>query len=736
MPEYVDLKELGIADLEQESINALLGQLEDQKALTLVINTLSEYENSRKANQEPRWLRANELISGYKAPVNWTNTKIPRANHSTRLAYNKVEEALPIIIQSIFTADGEWFDIEAEPGASPEEAEQMRARLSYILDHNDDVSGISARSELCEAVKSILTYGNGGVFLEWDSLKNKPIVSFAPLEDIYVDPGNRTHSIDGSRSVIRRDLKTIGEIQLWRESPGMKIPSDNELFTLSNTLFHTSGDEVRDQKNALYGEMSSMVYNVMAANPAERKIEVLYYYSKTQIIVILGRKYVAFSSINPYGFLPFAFAHYSTSVGRFYSDGIADVLAGEQRIQESIINKYTDQMALALSPPLARKPSTSRTLGATRWAPGATYETGNPKDDVITLGANLPVADIWSAMDYFENLSDKRVGRPLPTTSGNGVRTAGGVQTQVQGGLSRIYMVTKQVEDFLIIPLLCKLQKMMMVHEQPGTVAIGRSKGKQSFVDTNVYYKNYNYKVRAASNMLTKEKLLPLLPTVFQSLGNGPLVQGLAATGQVVNWPEVFRFFKEATGLGEEFNFTRQMTQEEFQKMNQPSPEVQAEAQKAQMEQQTAMQVQQMKSQTELQKEQIKKQPDPMALQMEQMKMQFEQQKAEMDLYMKQKDLEFKEREAQLKMQIKQVEANFKIQTQAKQAEFESARMENDFVMQARQSELDRERSEVEHESSLRMNEEKERNMVESNRIKLQAQKQRAAQKPEKAEKE
>ncbi|WP_230687717.1 hypothetical protein, partial [Streptococcus pneumoniae] len=43
-------------------------------------------------------------------------------------------------------------------------------------------------------------------------------------------------------------------------------------------------------------------------NPADRKIEVLMYYTKGQIIWVLNRQHVLYNETNPYKFVPAVFA--------------------------------------------------------------------------------------------------------------------------------------------------------------------------------------------------------------------------------------------------------------------------------------------------------------------------------------------------------------------------------------------------------------------------------------------
>ena len=142
----------------------------------------------------------------------WEGTKIPRASHSQPMVFSQIETALPIIDQAIFGSNSEWFQVEPEPGADPEEARAIKDHLLYLLDHDKDELGRSARREVNMAIKSILLYGNGGLRFYSNPVTKRTCAEWVDIREIYIDPGTPTPSCDDSRSLIYRKMFTVEEL--------------------------------------------------------------------------------------------------------------------------------------------------------------------------------------------------------------------------------------------------------------------------------------------------------------------------------------------------------------------------------------------------------------------------------------------------------------------------------------------------------------------------------------------
>jgi len=723
MPEQRPAPQLDNVDLEREDFKSALQSLTDAYALTLVNRTFTQYETYRQNSHDVRWNTNDALYFGWVPQKTWPGTTIARSALSMPIVFDQIEASLPAIYQAIFGSQPEWFQVQAEAGVDPQEARQQQEKLLYDLDHSHDGFGLTARIDIMLAAKSALTYGNGGVAIEWDGEKKGCVVSWVDVRDIYVDPGASLSSVDHARSVIRRSHRTVEEVQAWRGAEGMNIPVDPILWSMANSRPAAYADKAKQVQSALLGQNYTPGVHDFLPNPSDRKIEVLTYYSKTRIIIVLNREWVAFSDKNPYGFIPFCFAPAYTVLGKFYAQSIPDVQEGNQRYIEGLLNGRIDEVTLALHPPRVSKANSLMTPSQAKWGPGSVAKTQNPKDDVQFFQPSGATTNVYSEIDFINTAAEKRTGisglsTGVPRPS-NANRTQGGMQLQLQGSSLRLSAFVANLEDYLIVPMLYKMAKMHEVHlaaEDPSTQLPGMNpEGELTQVPATAFYKRCRFKVLASSQMITREKLAQIFPFLLQTLVQGGLLQNLTQSGMTVDWNQMFQMLQDASGIGKLYTIVRPMTPQEQQMLAQQQQQANAAQQaQAQLDAQVRLQMGQMKAQSEekkvqadLQKEVIKKQPTEGEMQSEALKFQLEQMKAQFDMKMKEMDLAFKEREMQLKIREKEVDHQLKLRQAQTDAILSQQKSEMDMAMQQRQASFDHERMEKEHEVGLQMTEEK-----------------------------
>lgn len=702
MPNLQELPQVPQVDLEEKSYTDLIGALQDATALTLVNQTFFQYQSYRQQNHDRRWNANDALYFGWVPQKMWEGSNIPRSTIANKIVFDQVETALPAIMQALFGSQPDWFQIEADGGGSPDEARAIQDHLLYLLDHNHEGFGLGVQNDIELAIKSLLLYGNGGLSLEWDPVENKPIVAWVDTRDIFFDPAAPIPSADYSRSTIRRTLKPVEEIRAWRDNPSMKIPTDAELNTLSMTRPWAISDQAKEIQAALMGVTFNPTVDDWAQNPASRRIEVLTYTTATQTIVILGRQYVAFSGRNPYGFQPYVFAPCYVVPGRFYSMSLADVQESNQLYAQALLNGRLDELSLALHPPRATKRSTLLTPSQQRWRPGANFALNNPKDDMQVFEPAGATTGVFAEIDYIERMAEKStginalsMGTPRP---GNANRTLGGMQMQAAGGQSRLMQIVKHIEDYMLVPMLYKMYRMIRVHSDFNGQLPTKS-GQD--VAASAFFTPVRFRILASSQMMTREKLMMVLPTIMQFVIQGPLIGQLQQTGRTVDFDVLFRMVMDATGVGRTYQLIRSMNEQEQQALKQPSPDAQMEQQRAQQAEQTRMTISREKNQTTLQAEQMKHQPDPMEMQKEQMKLQMEQQKAEMDMQMKVFELEIKKQEGQLKLQIEEMKANLAAQKAQMDMQIAQQQGQQKVFLQQQEGQQSMELSRAQHEAGL-----------------------------------
>lgn len=706
MPDMKIVPHIQEADMEREPLKTGLDELSEAYALGLVNQTFQTYSTVRAQNHEQRWLNSDALYLGYIPQKRWEGTTVPRASVSVEVVFDQVESALPAVMGALFPQD-DWFQIDASHGGKPEEARKLKEYISYLLSCDKEGNGLSFTAEVEQAIKDLLIKGNGGLFLEWDISQQRPIVTYADVKDIYVDHGLRGPNIDMARSVIRRSFLTVEELHSWKGAEGVSIPDKDQLSTMSWDRFHEPADSMRDAVKSLQGQ-STM--DDMLPLPSDRKIEVLTYYSKSRMIIVLGRKWVAYNEENKLGFIPFVFAPCYIVNGQFYARSVADVQEGNQRAMEGLLNARLDHVSLAMNPPRIQKASSLQTPAQQRWRPGAVYKAGDPKNDFLIPQLSDTTTNVWEEIGFLERLSEKRTGinggnlRP-----GNANRTATGINFQAQGSAIRLQTIVQHLEDYLIVPLLYKIQKMIKT--------FGREEyqeyvyqGEQKMIPKSVIESNVTFSMKAASTMLGREKLMQQFPFILQYLANGTFVSAINAQGLTVNWPELLSLMQDATGLGKMYELVRPMNDQEKQALNQPPPIEMMKMQQQQASNQTRLQMGQMKVQGDIQKEMIKKQPDPMEAQMDQQKFQMEMAKMQMKLEHEKAMAEVKlasvQQEAALKLRIKEMEAQLKQINSARDMQFQEEKNVREMAMDQQRSnlEIERMKKEAQEEKKEKVN--------------------------------
>jgi hypothetical protein len=707
LPEDRQAPQLENVNLEAEPLKLGIEAINDAYALQTVKETFWGYEWYRSQNHDPRWNAHDALYTGWLPPRVWDGTTTPRSSLGMPITFGQIESAFPAIYQAIFN-DDDWFQVAADPGAQAEEAKAIAAHLKYSIEHpRADYTG-NSENELELAIRQGLLNGNGVVEVEYDWDAAHPRVNWVDNRDLYVDPGTPVPSIDASRSVVRRRLLSIDDIEALRSHPQMKIPAKAVLVNMARNMQYVFADKTKQVAEAFRGIQYSPSQHQWSPVPNERKIEVLIYYSRHRIIWVFNREWVAYNEQNPYGFVPFCSFPCFPIPGRYYAMSYADVIENPQRYIEALYNARLDELSLQLRPPRVRKRGSILTPAQQRWSPGAISEADDPSKDIAVLypPGQSATAGIMGDIEYLESAVEKLTGVNAVTQSvprpGNANRTATGMNIQAQGGASRLWPIVKHIEDYLIVPMLYKMYRMVQVHTHPGQLLPALGQGDQQIqVGAQAFKQPVRFTISASSKMLTREKLAQMVPFLAQYLLNGPFIQGLQASGQTVDMEVFAQMVQDATGTSAMYKLFRPMNQQEQQARQTPPPQVQMQAQQAQQEQQTRLQLMDKKVQGELQKTQILKQPDPGAAQQLQAKMQADQQKAQndrqktmMDLFAQQQKMKLEREKSQHKLMIDHLTAQQKMA-------HERQKSQQDMLLGAVQGKQQLQQSQEQHQNDM-----------------------------------
>lgn len=702
MPEQLAPKPLDPVSLDAEPLKLPFQTISDAYALETVKQTFYQYEWYRQQNHDMRWNAHDAMYFGWLPPKVWEGTTTPRSNLSmSSITFGQIEAALPAILQAVFN-DNKWFEIVPEMGNTPDEARQIEAHLYYNLEHG--VGDKPVEIDIEHATRQLLLNGNGGVSVTFDPHLGRPVVKWVDIRDFYINPSCPTPYADDSDSIIELKRLSVADIDAMRGDERMNIPPRSVLNYMASTPSAVYGDRTKQTSEALRGVQYNPAQHEWLPLPADRKVEVLIYWSKTRIIWVFNREWVAYNKKNPYGFVPFCFAPCFPVPGRFYAQSYADKLEDMQRYTEALINAHLDELSLALHPPRVKKRGGLLTPSQQRWRPGQVQEADDPKNDVVVQWPQQATTDVMGDIAFFESSAEKltgvnSMGQGVPR-GGNVNRTATGVQSQLQGGANRLWTIVKHIEDYLIVPMLYKMYKLVQYHSQPGQILPGMGQGDQLIqVGAEAFQKPCRFRILASSKMMTKEKLQQVFPFLAQYFLNGAFLQELGSTGKTVDFDVMSRMLQDATGTGDAYPLIRQMNQQEQQARQTPPPQVAMQQQLAQMDAQTRTQIMQMKIQGDLQKTQMQK-TSPQEMQMQQQQAQQDQQaemaKLAMQLHAQRQKMALEAQKHQQDLRMKHAEHQMSMA-------HEQQKSQQELLLQAMMAQHQARQQQEQHQQSMQM---------------------------------
>lgn len=719
MPE--DLKPISfghVPQLASVDISNVEQNFESQEyALELVNRTYSIYSSWRSSNLDMKWGDADALMNGVVPVRTWPGSNIPKASYPQPIVSDQFRTILPSLEQSLFPDSEDWFELQP---AMPQNLPAPVGRLitntfKYYIDSACEIGEPSGRREIMTAIMDCLLYKLGAIHVYWDDSRKRPKIESVDIRDIFIDPKANVPSAEACRSIVWRKLLSVRDIKALRADKRFNIPADEVLYFLAT---NSPGAPADTSKNISY-IMSGL--NVQSGPTQydqaieDKEVEVLIYYSKDRVIWVFNRLWVAYNQATDYKFYPFCFVSAYALPHKAFGESLADLLKSTQRLSEGLMNNFVDSIHLSQIPPRVEKKQSGVTAGD-QWYPGLKMTVqGEADKDIIFPQVPGPVTQVWDLIQWVANQGYSRTGNnPLqqggiPTPS-NANRTASGMQMQTSGGSNRLYSIIKLIEDYLLVPLLHKMTEYCRMNILDGEKVEGLNEnGELTEIAHTTFQIPLKITVKCASRVISRDKMMQFLPNLIQYLLQGPFVGALHQIGQTIDVGELISALQDATGLGKKYQFTRALTQQEMQQMQQaqqPKPDPNKV-----FDHQSQMEQIKLKGQIDMQKEQVKNAPNPMEMQVEQMKAEMERQRDEAKIQMEYMKLEIMKQKAQLDMMTSINKANIDAQVQQMEANSERQRMEQ--------------------EAQFRQNEQQMSmvHQMESHQVSMEQQKQMAAQK-------
>jgi len=578
-----------LSEQEQQTITLPADPWSNQRAFAVARGDFEMAERYRMSSgHDMRFRNSDELYLGWIPQRVWDGTRIPRSSIGVPISMDQVEALMPSIISNVFPLRDN-VEVKAQPGTTPDQAKAVYDLLMAQLDDMDPDTLTSAREEVRKAIKQGLVYGNGILELSWTyrnvlrktvetqfqpitkvvpdpftgmpqrfdtgmrhriliekttrDQQNYPALRHRDIRDCYWDPNLSSPNFQMARFFATRDLVPVGQLKQLRGEmvrdrttgqvrPQYLIPDDVRLTQMAKGRTGTYTENLKGTPDTYRNIMSPASVD-WVENPDAKRVEVIRYYNKDRCIWLFNREWVAMNESNPVGFIPFLGVYYVDVPNRAYAMSVPDVVEGEQRLQQGIINARVDELALILHPPFAKKRGTSIMQGSLRMTPGKVIELENPKEDLIKIEFPGVTNNAFIEVEASDRRAQKHTGVTdlavlgTPSAAGNSAnRTATGIQTQSQASGARIQYIVDNLDSCLIEPLLnmvLRFNQLYLSAEQVMTI-LGPEAQAIQINTTDVKNASVKFVVRSGQKMKSRAALLQGLPLISQTLLNPQFV--------------------------------------------------------------------------------------------------------------------------------------------------------------------------------------------------------------------
>jgi hypothetical protein len=480
----------------------------DEYAAKIALGDFKRAEGYRTINHDWRFRVSDQLYLAWTQRRTWEGTKIPRSSVGIFLALEQIEALLPSVVLSLFPDNNRLpFDVEPEPSTTPAQADAVRDLISWQLqDIGEPGKYLSLREVARRAYKQSYIYGNGIVefgVLDRNITRNhftrtqvpvrqtvahpltgepvavptgqfrsivqkrmqmqhvvRPMLSNVDIRDFYWDPNCNSHNINDGGFCATRHLMSVNRVMEFAKTEGFNIPSATQLLRLAQIKTMTQGDSSKMNLEAFRG-MTYQPTIDYSVDPALAQLEVIRYWQANRHVWLLGRQWVAYNQPNQFGMLPFLDAFYVDVPSRFAGLSICDLVEGDQKLAEAIVNARIDELNLMIHRPLIVKEGRAFSASQQRLRPGVVWKVEDPANDIKWMDSQPVTQDAYIEVQALEQRVQKKTGVTdlavlgTPASGGNSAnRTATGVSTQEGASGKRIQYHVENAEDQFIVPAL------------------------------------------------------------------------------------------------------------------------------------------------------------------------------------------------------------------------------------------------------------------------------------------
>lgn len=538
---------------------------------------------------------ADDLVRAYVKPRQWPDGKA-RANLSMHVTLQAIEKIMPALYMSLF-GQGKKHPFLVKPlgRTKPEAARAKSSLLGWAMRQ------AKTKEEMRLSLKTALTYGFTVGAWGWESREQRekvykrgpenkivgemksvdielPTYECLDLKMVLVDPGLKRQDVQhGAKFVIKQFMTDAYGLDDLRDNPSYKnIPTNEELAMFLANKMEPTEDTLDADKRAVWREFQAKLESEQTSkDPLTQPLEILEYWTKDRVVTVLQRKLVIRNEENEYGKLPFVSCAFIDVLGSAWGFGIAKLLAGEQRLQQGVVNNWIDALALVLNPVYQLLKGIGPGTQSIPVSPGKVITESGELKPLVTPDITKPAMEAISTSD--ERANDKvgsNGGSNMPNAA---FRTGQGVQAFAGDVIQRLQYFLEIFIDLIYVPILESFLEMMSDHLTPEQInqILSEEEGKAFEGDIlDVYNAKCSVEVLAGANMLAKFAASQLAPMIIQLVSASPVQDSLSVQGKKFDYAEFLDETLDMMGWDVE-NLVVPMTPEDLQRQKEQNAALQ-----------------------------------------------------------------------------------------------------------------------------------------------------------------
>jgi hypothetical protein len=434
---------------------------------------------------------------------------------------------------------------------------------------------------------------------------NRPVFEKCELGEVFVDPKWKSpNQLWKAKWIVHEKYLDYNDLTALRDNPEYDIPSDEVLRAIFMPDSAEQTESIEGTEEALSANTS--IHHAanrdedFSEDPLMKPMQVLEWWSKTDVRVVLQKKVVIRNGKHKLPDKPFLSANYWDIDNAGYGMGVGRIAGADQRVEQGMINALLDILAFAVQPEYAvARGANVPTQDQRRRLGGIRMVDGNDATKAIALVAQPQVPpDAWRAIQAVVGSSESATGADqasiqgaLPARGSSFGRSGTGAGIVGNASTTRLQSPLERVIDGIFLPFLRFLYRMVkerMPISEIRDVLAERTADLvvdfQDFMDSTV-----KFDTLAGTRLAARNRMAQALPFLLEVFGNQALISQLSETGWKVNAMELVNMVLDMSEWKNKRDLIVQMTPEEKQQQMMSNPAaIKAQADSAQLQQKHA----------------------------------------------------------------------------------------------------------------------------------------------------